>query len=85
VIQPNITGLFDTQNPFDLASLVGGAYTNELSNITFFVEHLAGAQSNTHSHIRGKFRTILLRVVAIWGRGIIFAKTIMAVWIGCLG
>lgn len=55
VVQPNLTDLFDTQNPFDIASVVGGAYTNELSNIAFFIEHLAAVYQvdNDRMHMYG--------------------------------
>lgn len=40
VVQPNLTDLFDREKILDTASVAGGAYYNEIPNITYFINHM---------------------------------------------
>ncbi|MCC2638473.1 MAG: hypothetical protein K0Q68_2192 [Moraxellaceae bacterium] len=40
VVQPNLTDLFDREKILDTDSIAGGAYYNEVPNLTYFVNHL---------------------------------------------
>lgn len=40
VVQPNLTDLFDRESLIDVESVVGGAYLNEVPNLTYFVNHM---------------------------------------------
>lgn len=40
VVQPNLTDLFDREKILDFDSVAGGAYYNEIPNITHFINHL---------------------------------------------
>lgn len=40
VVQPNLTDLFDREKILDTASIAGGAYYNEIPNITYFINHM---------------------------------------------
>lgn len=40
VVQPNLTDLFDREKLIDFDSVVGGAYYNEIPNISYFIAHM---------------------------------------------
>lgn len=40
VVQPNLTDLFDREKILDTDSIAGGAYYNEISNLTYFTNHI---------------------------------------------